>query len=493
MIKNFWDNKREQFLHGFSNCWLSHINISKFVNDIDSYDFEGLYNVAFDITKYMDYAIDIMNYPDIRFENNSKKYRHIGLGLMGLADALYKLGYRYDGPEGRKFAGKVMKVITTASVHRSTLLAKEKGPFHDYDIFKGDIERIISEHIGLNEEYDNDISQHPDYIFEMVKEYGVRNPQFTTIAPTGTCALSCDASYGMEPLFGLVFQKNYIDGSTGIIVNPIFEAICKNESWYTENLSERIFKNGGTLKGLHGIPKEIKEIFVTAHDIKYKDRIDMQASLQKYCSNAISSTLNLPKETTVEEISEIYKYAYEKQLKGITIYRDGSKRNQPVTFTDKEKLGDVKVFSRPSILSANTYAVETGNGKMYVTISDYKGKPLEVFINLGKSGQVFNNFAESVGRLISIALQRGVSVEDISKTLIGINSDKVTWFRFEETDKKPIQILSMPDGVAKLLNRYYSGRSYSGELSSELCPKCGANMMASEGCFICTCGYSKCN
>ena len=480
----------EQFLMPFGNCWLSHINVAKFVKDIGDYDWDGLYETAFNVTKYMDYTIDIMSYPDVRFENNSKKYRQIGMGIMGLADALYKLNYRYDGPDGRKFASKVMRIMTSASVHRSALLAKENGPFHDYGIFKDDMERIIAEHIGLE---DSDVTNSTQAIFDLVKEFGVRNCQFTTAAPTGTTALSCDASYGIEPIFGLVFQKNYIDDTIGVIANPVFEQRFKNEEWYTDNLPDRIFKNGGTLKGLHGIPKEVREVFVTAHDIKYKDRIDMQAELQKYCSNAISSTVNLPRETTVEEISDIYKYAYEKGLKGITIYRDGSKKNQPVSFTSEKKFDRIKPFKRPSKLTANIYALETGNGKMYVTVSDYQGKPLEVFINLGKSGQAFNTFAESVGRLISIALQKGVSVEDISKTLIGINSDRATWFRFEETDKKPVQILSIPDGVAQLLTRYYSGRSYGGELSGEICPRCGGNMMASEGCFSCPCGYSKCS
>ena len=132
---------------------------------------------------------------------------------------------------------------------------------------------------------------------------------------------------------------------------------------------------------------------------------------------------------------------------------------------------------------------------MYVTICDYNGKPLEIFIHIGKSGQMVNTFTEALGRVISIAFQNGVPVEQISKTLININSDKVNWFRFEESDKKPDQILSIPDGIAKLLNRYYTGMNkYEGELECEICPECGESLNATEGCYSCTsCGYSKCS
>jgi ribonucleoside-diphosphate reductase alpha chain len=280
-----------------------------------------------------------------------------------------------------------------------------------------------------------------------------------------------------------------------IVANPIFEEKYKDEEWFTDDLMQKIFKNGGSLKGLRGIPEEVRKVFVTAHDIKYKDRIDIQAELQKYCSTAISSTVNLPKETTVDEIAEIYKYAYEKGLKGITIYRDGTKKNQPVTFKEECKLEEEKkkVFVRPAALPAKVYKMNTGKGKMYVTVSEYVSKPLEVIMNLGKSGQTFNSLSEAIGRLISLCLQEGTEVEKIIKTLKGISEESVAWTKFEETDKRPIQVLSIPDAIAKLLERYYSGKVYEGELNMESCPNCSLNLNAIEGCFSCTCGYSKCS
>ena len=250
------------------------------------------------------------------------------------------------------------------------------------------------------------------------------------------------------------------------------------------------------MKGIRGIPEDVRKVFVTAHDMTYKARIDMQAEIQKYCSTAISSTVNLPKTTTKDEIADLYKYAWQKGLKGITIYRDGSKKFQPVTFECAEEKLELKEL--PSRLTAERFKIETGNGRMYVTVSDHKGIPLEVFIYLGKSGQILNTFSEAIGRLISIALQSGVPVETVSKTLMGINSDKPTWFRIDDTDKKPTQILSIPDGIGQLLNRYYSGKRYETD-TGETCPKCGGNSYRPiEGCWTCIkeeggCGYSKCS
>jgi ribonucleoside-diphosphate reductase alpha chain len=478
----------EQTIIPNSCCNLSAINISKFVNS-DSYDWKGLYDTAFNIMEFMDNVIDTMDYPDKCFEENSKKYRQVGIGIMGLADTLYMLDYRYDGPEGRNFASKVMKTITTACVHKSALLAKEKGKFYNYDFYKEDVEEIIKKHIGFDEKPDENTKN----VMNLVIENGLRNVQFTTCQPCGTVALSCDCSYGIEPIFGLTFQKNIAGREKMIMVNDIFKEKFKNESWFTENIIEKIEKNGGTLKGIHGIPKEVKDVFVVAHDIKPKDRIDMQAALQKYTSTAISSTVNLSRESSVEDVSEIYKYAYERELKGITIYRDGCKKGQPITF--KEEKENIKFFSRPGKLSSNTFKIETGNGTMYITISDYNGKPLEVFMHLGKSGQVWNTFAEGLGRIISIALQKGVEVKEIVKTLININSDRPVWFRFEETDKKPEQILSIPDAIAKVLKRYYLNEKHIvHELSDVVCEKCGEKMLPYEGCFNClNCGNSKCS
>jgi len=485
LIKDFMINCTnpcgEQPLMPFGCCNLSAINLLKFIKK-NGYDFKLLYNVASNVMKLMDNSIDVMEYPDPRFEENAKKYRPVGVGIMGLADTLFALDIRYDSAEGRRFAAECMKTITTACVEKSTELARQNETFYNYERYREDMERILSYHVE------------DEKVLEKVRRYGVRNCQFTTCQPTGTTALSCDCSYGIEPAMGLVFQKNLISGEKMHMANSIFEERFKKEPWYSQVLLEKVINNGGSLKGIHGIPKEVRDVFVVAHDINYKARIDMQAELQKYCSTAISSTVNLPKDTTKEDISELFKYAYEKGLKGVTIYRDGSKKNQPVSFRQDEEERKIFEFKRPNRLHSETFTVETGNGKMYVTVSDNDGKPVEIFLFLGKSGQFINTFSEALGRVLSLALQNDVPLEQLTKTLRGINSDSAVWHKFESTDQKPTQILSIPDGIAKLLDKYYLGREIisNGVTSEEICPKCGLNMNAMEGCFSCVCGYSRC-
>jgi ribonucleoside-diphosphate reductase alpha chain len=476
-------NCGEQPLIPFTSCNLSSINVHKFCRDDGDFDIQALYETAYNVTKLMDNLIDNMVFPDERFKTNVLKYRPIGVGIMGLADALYELGLAYDSKEGQSFAGEIMKTVTTACIEASADLAKERGRFHNYELVEDDVLEIISQFIDNQE------------VIEKVKKYGLRNSQHTTIAPTGSIALSCDCSYGMEPAFGLVFQKTLVEsGDTYILVNPIFKKKFEGESWYTPELIEKIVQNGGSLKGVRGVPKEVRDVFVVAHDIKPKDRIDMQAALQKHVSTAISSTTNLPKTATRDEVSELYRYAYQKGLKGITIYRDGSKKSQPISFSNKEKTTP-SLFTRPSKLQANVHVIETGNGKMYVTVSTQNGRPVEIFLSIGKSGQVLNTFCEALGRTVSIALQNGVPLEAVTKTLEGINSDRPNWHRFEDTDKKPTQILSIPDAIAKLLVRYYmADKENINEVEGGLCPKCGKyTVIKIEGCATCTsCGESRC-
>jgi ribonucleoside-diphosphate reductase alpha chain len=486
----------EQPLQPFSCCNLSAINLAKFCKPMEGnegrfyFDWDGLYVTTYDVMGLMDNVIDKMDYPDERFKENTQKYRQVGVGPMGLADAMFWLDMRYDSATGKQFAGEVMRIMTMACVDRSATLAMENKPFHDYQVFSKDIEDIVEYHIGHN--INNEKTQ---AVMDKVSTHGLRNSQFTTCQPTGTTALSCDASYGIEPCFGLVFQKNVIDGTKMMVVNSVFEKRFRNESWYDANLINKIFGNGGSLKGIHGIPKEIRDTFIVAHDIKPKDRIDLQASLQRYCSTAISSTVNLPETSTKEEISDLYLYAFDKGLKGVTIYRDGCKENQPVTFK-KEDVSVTTGFARPRKLQAEVFTVDTGNGKMYVTISSSNNEPIEIFLQVGKSGQVLNTFSEALGRVVSIALQNKVALEDIIKTLININSDKPVWFRFEETDAKPVQILSVPDGLAKLLQRYYIDQQPQPAqitCAGELCPLCGQDSVQMiEGCKTCQCGYSEC-
>jgi ribonucleoside-diphosphate reductase alpha chain len=469
------------------SCNLSHINLHSFYDvENETYNFDELYSTSYFVSKLMDNIIDKMVYPDPKFKDMTTKYRSLGLGFMGLSDVLYEMDLPYDSKEGQQFAAKCMKTITTAAIESSCDMAKEKGCFHDYEKVKDDVLEIVKK-------WTDD-----ERVLEKVKKYGLRNITQTTLAPTGSTAISADTSYGMEPCFGLVFNKTLVESKdTFTVINPIFKRKYENESWYTPELIEKIIANNGSLKGIRGVSKEVKDVFVVAHDIKPKDRIDMQSSLGEYVSNSISSTINLPNTATRDDVSEIYRYAYQKGLKGITIYRDGSKNSQPISFTTNDKNDGVTSFVRPSKLQATVHTVETGNGKLYITVSTSKGKIVEMFLSMGKSGQILNNFCEALGRTLSIAFQHGVPIDAIIKTLHGINSDRPSWHRFEETDKKPTQLLSIPDAIAKLLQRYYSDANIVNKYQTEgdLCPSCGmSSIVMIEGCSTCmSCGFSKCS
>jgi ribonucleoside-diphosphate reductase alpha chain len=486
----------EQPLRPWECCNLSAINIAKFVKTDHTFDWDGLFEIAMNCTEMMDNLIDVMDYPDERFAKRTQETRPIGLGVMGLADALFLLDLKYNSKEGQAFAGRVMKTITHGGFHKSAMLAMEKGAFPLYEDkqVKADMLEIITKHIG-GLEYENTlVDEGITKTLEMVKQYGVRNCQISTCAPTGTTALSCDCSYGIEPCFGLVFQKNFSDGRKTKIVNEIFRSKFKNEAWFTDDILDKIIANGGTLKNVRGIPKEVKEVFVVAHDIKYRDRVDMQAAIQKYCSTAISSTVNLPESTTVEEIMELYQYAYEKDLKGITIYRDKCKKNQPVTFTEDKK--ENNKTSRPKIIFGATHQIELPDGDMLVTVNKIGDKVGEIIIEQDNTDAEVQALLEFAGKIASKALRHGMPLEDVVKQGKGIMGNTMAWIKFLDTDAKATQIKSKPDCLAKLLQRFYveGGLKVQETLGMSICPKCHNETLAySEGCNNCViCGYNAC-
>jgi ribonucleoside-diphosphate reductase alpha chain len=482
----------EQPLIPFGCCQLSHINLVKCVLSNSTFNYDALDSITEDITKLMDNAIDKMDYPDERFKEKAQKYRAIGIGFMGLADAMFKMDIKYNSREGREFVAAVTKRMTRASIAASAILAKEKGKFGDYDIVKNDVEEVVEKLLSPMDHID-------EYVLGLVKDYGLRNSQHTTIAPTGTTAISCDTSYGIEPCFGLVWEKNLMTGDKMKFVNPIFEERFKNEPWYSDELLDKIAANGGSLKSVRGIPKEVKEVFVVAHDIKPKERVELQASCQQHLSTAISSTVNLPEEATIEEIKEIYKYAYDLGLKGITIYRDKCKKNQPITFK-KETLETESHFIRPATLTSKKHCIQMHETKLYIDMVDYEGRLVEIWLYYGQEGsEQFINM-QGWGKSLSTMLQHGVPVSAIVKQLKGVNSPHPVWHRFSETDKKPTQLLSIPDAIAKTLEYFYLKKEVKDQegpitFEGEICPKCkNSTYIMIEGCATCgSCGFSKCS
>lgn len=495
----------EQSLHSYTSCNLGSINLVSFIDNKHEFDYEEFAHVVAVATRALDNIIDAAAFPTEDFKVNTRKIRPVGLGFTGLAEVMYKLGIAYNSEEGYEFAASVARTMTQSSIRASIELAKEKGSF---DLFEENKEALIK----VACEYFDDEDEKKE-IENGIRSHGIRNSNWTTLAPTGTISLILDSyTYSLEPQFALAYNKNLVDGGVLTYVDPEFEKAINHD----KEIIRKVVDNGGSCHDIESVPQEIKKIFVVAHDIHYQDRIKMQAALQKYISNSISSTINLPNAITIEEIQQIYQKAWDMKLKGITIYRDGTKLFQPMTTSKTKKHQYFKEKSkkwlRPKSLKAEIFKTKTGSGTLYTSLGmDETGLPVEIFINISKHGTDVSAFSEALGRVISIALQFGVPVEEIADTIIGIMGDSSAW------DNGKL-IKSVPDAVGKVLKEYSeklkgaqsepnlfqkplvqeNGEAESGEKEkipgATYCPNCGEKtLVRTEDCNSClSCGYSKC-
>lgn len=482
----------EQPLLPYDACNLGSINLSRFVlrqaQDKLDLDWDELARVVKEAVHFLDNVVEVNVFPVEKIREMVNKTRRIGLGVMGFADMLFKLGIAYDSEEGLRWAEKVMKFISEAAKEASQELAKERGVFPEWE---------NSVFAGTN--------------------YQPRNMALTTIAPTGTISMIADASSGIEPLFSLGYQKNTIEGKTLYIMNPIFVEELRKRNLYSEELMDKIIKNGGKLEGIEEVDDELKKIFRTALEINPEWHIKIQAAFQKYTDNAVSKTINFPKSATVEEVRNAYLLAYSLGTKGITIYRSGSREKEVI-----QNVGTSRDSSVPglSIKAGKKKTPEAARGirlrkacdvgKVYTSVFFEEGDgPVEVFVTLGKSGGYLAGSAEVTGRLASLALKYGAELKEVAEEMVGISCGQKVGFGNET-------VLSMFDAVGKSLLEISRGEQLDlfveekkepllkqlrekiteGESKFSSCPDCGSPLYAEEGCFKCSntyCGYSKCS
>mgnify|MGYP000039751501 FL=1 len=285
----------EQPLLPYEACVLGSMNLSKYVKD-GRILFENLGRDVALAVRFLDDAIDANKYIISDIEVMHKGNRKIGLGVMGWADMLVLLGIPYNSKKAFKLARQLMKFIKDRGWKASEELAKKRGPFPN---FKGSI-------------------------YDRPGMPVLRNATVTTIAPTGTLSTIADCSSGIEPYFAIAYRRLILDTEL-FEVNKYFLKISKERGFYSEELMEKVFKKGN-LKGLKEVPKDVKRLFRTAHEISPEDHIEMQAAFQEYTDNAVSKTINLPKKATPEDVARAFLLAYEKCCKGVTVFRYGSKR-----------------------------------------------------------------------------------------------------------------------------------------------------------------------
>jgi len=459
----------EQPLLPLEACNLGSINLAKFVienGDGPMIDYEGLKDIVTLSVRFLDNTIDMSRYPLPDITAMVRGNRKIGLGVMGFADLLYQLNVPYNSEEALETAETIMRFIQEAAHEASRDLAEQRGVFENYD-------QSIFKDSGIK----------------------YRNATTTTIAPTGTLSILAGCSSGIEPLFALSFVRNVMDNDKLLEVNPYFEKVARQRGFYSRELMDTIAKSG-SIRDLMEIPEDARDVFATAHDVSPEWHIRMQAAFQKYTDNAVSKTVNLPHDATVEDVIKVYDLAFELGCKGVTIYRDGSKENQVLSFSQKDEQKDgfmTAVKERPETLSGFTTKMKTGYGQLYVTVTEYEGRPFEVFATIGKSGRSTTAKTEAIGRLVSLALRSGVMVDKIVNQLKGIGGEYPI---FQDGGL----VLSIPDAIARVLEKaYITGQNakkhhkteYS--LMGEKCPECGQTVSFEEGCMICHfCGFNKC-
>ncbi|MCF7911541.1 MAG: vitamin B12-dependent ribonucleotide reductase [Candidatus Cloacimonetes bacterium] len=483
----------EQPLLANEACNLGSINLANFWED-GEYNWDKLQQVVYDCVDFLDDVIDRSQFPLKAIDHTVKQNRKIGLGVMGWSDLLYQMKIPYNSDEGTLLGSKIMEFIDYHTKVRSMELAEQKGSFPNY---KGS----IYENGNLIREGELNW----DKLREDIAKKGIRNATTTTIAPTGTISMIANTSSGVEPQFSLVYVKNVMDGEKLLYVNPHFEKAVRDAGLYSAELMERVAETG-SIQHMEDIPAEIREVFVTSHDITPEWHIRMQAAFQDFVDNAVSKTINFTNNASVEDIRITYELAYELGCKGVTVYRDGSRQNQVLNVGSSIKeekeapCTQLKPRQRPEFTQGMTRKIETGCGHLYVTINYDSEGPFELFTTMGKVGGCASAQLEAIARLVSLCLRSNIDSDVIARQLKAIRCPSPMW-------NKGDVVTSCADAVAKSLEKFdliEMGDFISKETGSapssgkrhkinSTCPECGSSIQHEEGCLKCpSCGWSKC-
>ena len=473
----------EQPLLPHESCNLGSINLSNMIRD-NAIDWKRLEATVKTAVRFLDDVIDMNHYPLPEISEMTRGNRKIGLGIMGFADMLIKLGISYNSDEAVSLGRSVMKFIDEEAKAASEELASERGVFPNWG----------------------------GSVYDEEGRRKMRNATVTTIAPTGTLSIIAGCSSGIEPLFAVSYIRTVMDKDELIEVNPYFAAIANERGFYSDALMKKIAHHG-SVADIKEVPEDMRRLFVTAHDIEPAWHVKMQAAFQEYTDNAVSKTVNFSHDATVADVEEVYRLAYSLGCKGVTIYRDGSKDEQVLstgrTKEAKEKEqappsekighepGKIMPRPRPHITKGYTRQVNTGCGRLYVTINEDEKGLCELFAMMGKSGGCATSQTEATGRLVSLALRSGVDPASIIDQLKGIRCPSPAWVSGST-------IYSCADAIATVLEEYLlekkQGTAEGKNLTEDnlmnhcpQCPECGSMVSFAEGCVVCSsCGYSKC-
>ncbi len=449
----------EQPLLPYESCNLGSINLAAAVKN-KTLDYAKLKEIIWTSVHFLDNVIDASNFPLPQIEEVTLKNRKIGLGVMGFADLLLYLGIPYNSEEAIRTGEEIMAFLQHESKAASAAQAEKRGNFPNF----------------------------PGSIFDTNGGH-MRNATTTTVAPTGTISIIAGCSSGIEPLFAISYVRRVLDGAELVEVHPYFEEVARQRGFYSPELMQRIAQTG-SIRDIKEIPKDVRRLFVTAHDITPHWHVKIQAAFQKQTDNAVSKTVNFPASAATEDVRQVYLLAYELGLKGITIYRDRSRDQQVLSF-GQDKPKDTQAIAprpRPTRTLGVTELINTGCGKLYVTVNKDEVGFCEVFAQMGKTGGCASSQIESTGRLISLALRAGVELDAVIKQIGGIRCPHPHW-------SNGGQVLSCPDAISKVLAsaaQVNQADKLEEGVTMGACPDCGGSIEHEGGCAVCrACGFSQ--
>lgn len=470
----------EQPLYPNEACNLGSINLLPFaIREGEDWqlDWVNLDKTVRLCVRFLDNVIEENPYPLPEIDEAVKSNRRIGLGVMGWAHLLFRMGIPYTSTEALELARRLMRFINQVGHEESQALARERGPFPKW-----------SESI-----YKNDRP--------------LRNSTVSTIAPTGTISIIAGCSSGIEPIFALAFR--HIAGERKLdFVDPVFESLAKEKGFWSEALLDKV-KETGSVEGFEEIPEDLREVYQIAQEIPFEWHIKMQAAFQESTDNAVSKTINLPHSASREDVKKAYLTAHQLNCLGITIFRDGCLSEQVLNLGvkegkdpgDKKAAVAAKVKPRPYLRTGSTVSKETPLGTIHITMNDDEEGPAEVFVTIGKAGSDIMAMAEGFGRFASLYLRtpstltRRELVQEVIGQLQGIGGARSVGFGEQ-------RVSSIPDAIARAMGEHWLKPVSDGngdqketrlKLSGNLCPTCGFNMVREEGCQKChSCGFSEC-
>jgi len=455
----------EQPLLPYEACNLGSINISKFVlPDGSDIDWPTLHDVVEDAVGFLDNVIDANHFPIPEIEKITLGNRKIGLGIMGFADTLVLLGIRYDSEEATDFAEQLSHFVQKYAHGASQQLAEIRGPFPNW---KGSI-------------------------WDTKHHQPMRNATVTTIAPTGSISIIADCNGGIEPIYSLVSKRRALDGKEFIQLHPIIERLGTEQGWLSDDVRDQLVE-GVPPKDIPKIPSKISYALVTAHEIAPEWHVRIQAAFQEFTDNAVSKTVNLPAEATIEDVDKVFRLAFELGCKGITVYRDQSREEQVISAAYKKRTPDSKKIvprSRPRKTKGQTIKFRMGCGTLFVNVNKDNNGLCEVFANLGKAGGCPAQ-SEATCRVVSAALRSGVEPTVLIEQLKGIRCLSTVTRR---KDNKDIDVLSCPDAIARAIEEALGENCESVRtFPVNKCPECGSRLRREGGCNVCdNCSYRKC-